>query len=130
MKLVRFGAAGREKPGIIDGEGRVHPFRIPLSLRTADGGKRRLTVGESAALPPVQIRTIVSTRHVPGAAWQPRRGTAAESVITLLSNAVRARLAPRTTLDVLARAVSGAILLEGPRGDADIVAPQLLKESR
>ena len=24
MKLVRFGVAGREKPGIVDGEGRIH----------------------------------------------------------------------------------------------------------
>lgn len=129
--LVRAGATYySDEFAAIDGEGFVHPFRIPLSLRTADGGKRRLAVGESTTLPPVQIRTIVSTRHEPGAAWQPRRGTAAESVITLLSNTVRARLAPRATLDVLARAVAGAILLEGPRGDADVVAPQLLKEFR
>ena len=129
--LVRAGATYySDEYAAIDSDGRVHPFQIPLSLRTADGGKRRVALGEGAAMPPVPVRTIVSTRHEPGAVWQPRLGTAAESVMTLLSNAVRARLAPRTTLDVLARAVSGAVLLEGPRGDADVVAPQLLKESR
>jgi hypothetical protein len=127
--LVRAGATYySDEFAAIDGDGRVHPFPIPLSLRTADGGKRRVAIGDGVALPPVSIRTVVSTRHEPGAVWQPRRGTAAESVMTLLSNAVRARLAPRTTLDVLARAASGAILLEGPRGDADVVAAQLLKE--
>jgi hypothetical protein len=128
--LVRAGATYySDEYAAIDTDGRVHPFRIPLSLRTGDGGKRRVAVGDGTAQP-VPIRTIVSTRHVPDATWQPRRGTPAESVMTLLSNAVRARLAPRTTLDVLARAAGGAVLLEGPRGDADVVAPQLLKESR
>ena len=129
--LVRAGATYySDESAAIDGEGRVHPFRNPLSLHTAKGGKRRVTVGEGAALPPVPIKTIVSTRHEPGVAWQPRRGTAAESVMTLMSNAVRVRLAPRITLDVLARAASCAVLLEGPRGDADVVAPQLLSELR
>jgi len=130
--LVRAGATYySDEYAAIDGQGRVHPFRIPLSLRTGDGGKRRVAIGDDApALPPVPIRTIVATRHEPGASWQPRRGTAAESVLTLLSNTVRARIAPRAALDVLARAAGGAVLLEGPRGDADLVAPQLLKESR
>jgi hypothetical protein len=129
--LVRAGATYySDEYAVIDTEGRVHPFRIPLSIRTGDGGKRRLAPDAAGTLPAVPIRTIVATRHSAGAVWQPRRGTPAEAVMALLSNAVRARLAPRATLDVLARAVDGAILLEGPRGDADVVAPQLLKECR
>ena len=128
--LVRAGATYySDEYAAIDSLGRVHPFPMPLSLRTGDGGKRRVAMSDTAAaLPPVPIRTIVATRHEPGASWQPRRGTAAESVMTLLSNTVRARLAPRATLEVLARAAGSAALLEGPRGDADLVARQLLKE--
>jgi hypothetical protein len=130
--LVRAGATYySDEYAVIDRDGRIHPFCVPLSIRTGDGGKRRVSLGDrTMARPAVPIRTIVSTRHEVGAVWQARRGTPAESAVTLLSNAVRVRLAPRSTLDVLARAVESAVLLEGPRGEASLVAPQLLNESR
>jgi hypothetical protein len=129
--LVRAGATYySDEYAVIDAEGRVHPFRTPMALRT-ESGKRRVQVNDgSPALGPVPIRLVVSTRHQPGAAWRPRRGTPAEAVLALLANTVRVRLAPRVALDVLARAAGAAILLEGPRGDADDVAPFLLKEFR
>jgi hypothetical protein len=128
--LVRAGATYySDEFAAIDAGGRVHPYRIPLSLRTAEGKRRVAVTDGSPELPPVPIRTIVSTRHQAGAAWQPRRGTPAEAVMALLANAIRVRLAPRVTLDVLARAADGAVLLEGPRGDADHVAPLLLERS-
>lgn len=130
--LVRAGATYySDEYAAIDRQGLVHAFKAPMSLRADENGTHRVTVGADApALPPVPIRTIVATRHEPGASWRPRRGTAAESVMTLLSNAVRAPQAPRAALDVLARAADGAVLLEGPRGDADLVAPQLLNGPR
>lgn len=129
--LVRAGATYySDEYAAIDSDGRVHPFRIPLSLRTADGKRRVQMQDGSSDLPPVPIRTIVRTRHQAGAAWDPRRGTSAEGVMALLANTVRARLAPRVTLEVLARAADRALMLEGPRGEADHVAPLLLKESR
>ena len=129
--LVRAGATYySDEFAAIDRQGLMHPYRVPISLRTVNG-KRRVPVDDgSPTLRPVPIRTIVATRHQPGAAWQPRRGTPAEAVMALLANTVRARLAPRVTLDVLARAAEGAILLQGPRGDADPVAQLLLKEPR
>ena len=129
--LVRAGATYySDQYAVLDRDGRVHPFSAPLSIRTSDGGKRRVRLGDGTpAGPPVPIRSVVATRHETGAVWQPRHGTAAESVMTLLASAVRVRLAPNT-LDVLARAVDAAVLLEGPRGEADAVAPQLLTVSR
>ena len=130
--LVRAGATYySDEYAAIDLKGRVHAFPMPLSLRSGDGRKRRVPIDDAKApLPPVPIRTIVSTRHEPGASWRPRRGTPAESVMTLLSNTITSRQAQPVTLDVLARATEGATLLEGPRGDADLIAPQLLRENR
>jgi len=130
--LVRAGATYySDEYAVIDRDGHVHPYCVPLSMRTADGGKRRVSLGDrTMARPAVPIRTIVATRHEPGAVWRARRGTPAESAMTLLSNAVRVRLAPPNTLDVLARAVENAVLLGGPRGEASLVAPQLLHASR
>jgi hypothetical protein len=129
--LVRAGATYySDEYAAIDADGRVHPFHVPLLLHTAEGKRRVEFRGDLSNLPPVPIRTIVSTRHQSGVGWRPRRGTPAEAVMTLLANTVRDRLAPRLTLDVLASAVESALLLEGPRGEADHVAAVLLNMSR
>lgn len=132
--LVRAGASYySDEFAVIDERGRVHAFRIPLSLRDGDGGVRRMSMtgpADATALTPLPIGVVVSTWHETGAVWGPRRGSSGESMMALLSNTVRARLAPGQTLKVLARAVHGAVMLEGPRGEADDVAPLLLEEIR
>ena len=132
--LVRAGATYySDEYAVLDAQGLVHPFRIRLSLRDAaregQAVKRRVPPdrARARALP---IGLVVATRHEANAGWQPRRGTAGEAVLALLSNTVRARLAPGLSLKVLARAVEGAVLLEGSRGEADRVAPRLLEELR
>lgn len=126
--LARAGATYySDEYAVIDQHGRVHPFAIPLSLRTETGAKERApTQAPAAPLPPLPVRTIVATRHEPGAVWRPRRGTPGEALLTLLSNTTRARRASRAAMDVLARAVEGAELLEGPRGEAEAVAAALI----
>jgi hypothetical protein len=117
---------------VVDREGRVHPYRLPASIRQdADGGVERLLLHDSPHDPPaVPIGIVVAMRYEAGAAWQPRRGTRGEAVMTLLSQTVRARLAPADVLQVLARAVEDATMLEGIRGEAAGAAAQLLEELR
>lgn len=130
--LVRAGATYySDEFAVIASNGAVHPFRIPLSFREP-GGRRRVDLSGAPAEalpPPLRIRTIVVTRHELGAEWRPRRGTPGEALIALLSNTVRARVAPGDSMKVLARALVDAVMLEGPRGDADLLAPRLLEAS-
>jgi len=129
--LVRAGATYySDEFAVIDRQGLVHPFRIPLSLRNDAGGATRVRPADSHALPALPMRLVVSTGYEPGAQWQPRRGTAGEGLMALLSNTVRARLAPRDTMHALARAVEHAALVASPRGEADEVATSLLEASR
>ncbi len=115
--LVRAGATYySDEYAVIDADGCVHPFRIPVSVR--------------APVPPLRLRTIVITRHQPGAEYRPRRATPVEAVTALLSNAVRGRIPPSASMKVFARATEGAVILEGPRGEADEAAPLVLQESR
>ncbi len=127
--LVRAGAIYySDEYAVIDSQGFVHPFQRPISLRTASGTVRRTMLRNPNFAGAVPLRLVVSTRYEPGAEWRPRRGTAAEALLVLLSNTVRARLAPRETLRVLARAVARAELLEGCRGEAESVALLLLED--
>jgi hypothetical protein len=129
--LVRAGATYySDEFAVIDARGRVHPFAKPLSLRLDSGGVRRIRVpeiGGSVGRNPLSIGIIVSTRYVEGQRWQPRAAAGGEALLALLANTVRARLAPRQTLQVLARAVERATLFDGPRGDADRAAHELLR---
>lgn len=127
--LVRAGATYySDEFAVIDRRGLVHPFRIPLSLRNDSGGARRVRPIDSGDVPALPIRLVVSTAYEPGAEWQPRRGTAGEGLIALLSNTVRARIAPREAMQTLARAVEHAAMIASPRGNADEVAASLLEE--
>jgi hypothetical protein len=120
---------GKSEFAVIDRQGLVHPFRIPLSLRTESGSARRVSPPGRSDLPAVPIRLVVGTSYEPGAVWQPRRGSSAEALMVLFANTVRARIAPRETLQVLARAVEHATMLEGPRGEAETVAMSVLESA-
>ena len=129
--LVRAGAGYySDEFAVIDAGGLVHPFRIPLSLRNESGGAQRVVVDLEDEAKPLPIGLVVTTRYEDGATWNPRRGTPGEAAMALLANTVRARIAPAHTLTVLARAAVHAVLLDGPRGDADDTALRLLAESR
>ena len=60
--------------------------------------------------------------------WQPRRLSAGEGVLALLANTVPARERPQESLRTLSRAVRGATVLEGDRGEAGPTAAALLEE--
>lgn len=128
--LVRAGATYySDEFAVLDAGGRVQPFARPLRLRDESGSIRRVTaaeIGGHVGLEPLPIGLIVSTRFEADARWTPRVATAGEGVLALLENTVRVRLAPRETLRTLARAVEGATIQQGPRGEADEVAHALL----
>jgi hypothetical protein len=125
--LVRAGARYySDEFAVINQLGQVQPFAIPLSLRNDSGGVRRLTAHQPGPAPAVPIRLVVSTRYEADAEWRPRRGSPAEALMVLLANTVRARIAPRETLAVLAKAVEHAAFVTSVRGEADTVAAMLI----
>lgn len=130
-ELVKRGAHYfSDEYAVIDSEGLVHPYPKPLGLRSRDaltsedlhvselGG----TVGDVA----VPLGLAVVTHYVPGAKWEPRRLTAGEGTLALLSHTVPARKRPAESMQVLTRAVNGTVVLEGDRGEAEEFAELLL----
>ena len=131
-ELVRAGADYySDEYAVIDREGRVHPYPRPLAVREGDGLKQtRRTVeefGGSVGEGPLPVGLLVVSHYERGAGWRPRRLTAGECVLELLSNTVPARRSPARAMGALTKAAAGATVLAGPRGEAAVVAQAILR---
>lgn len=130
--LVRAGAVYySDEFAPIDDDGLVHPYAKPLSLRGANQLQTNHlveTLGGVAGEEPVPVGAVVAASYRPGAEWQPKRLTEGEGALAILAHTVPARERPEQSLRAIKRAVEGATLLEGERGEADEIAPLLLAE--
>lgn len=131
-ELVRAGAEYySDEYAVIDREGRVHPYARPLAVREGDSLRQtRKTVeefGGSAGERPLPIGLVVVSRYERGTSWRPRPLTSGECVLELLSNTVPARRSPARALSALTKAAAGASALNGPRGEAAVVAEAIMR---
>ena len=130
--LVRAGAVYySDEFAVLDGDGLVHPYPKPLSLR--DDGQLQSdhhveSMGGVAGEDPLEIGAVVVTTYRREASWQPRRLSAGEGAMALLSHTVPAHSKPAETMRTLSRAVEGAVVIESERGEADAVVPSLLAD--
>jgi hypothetical protein len=129
--LVRAGATYySDEYAVLDPQGRVHPFPAPLSLRGQRGAPSQKLSAESlggAGRRPLPVGLVAFSRHEPGARWRPRGLTLGQAVLALLAHTIPARRRPAMVLPTLGRALSGAVLLRGRRGEAVDVAGSLLR---
>jgi hypothetical protein len=130
--LVRAGATYySDEFAVFGDDGLIHPYAKPLSLRPdppirqSDHGVEEL--GGVAGQEPIPLGLLVVTYFQPEARWQPKQLSAGEAALALLSSTVTARSRPDEAMRALARALDGAVALEGERGEADEVAGQLLE---
>jgi hypothetical protein len=130
--LVRAGAVYySDEFAVIDRDGLVRPYAKDLSVRDngwAQTHRAVETFGGVAGREPVPLRMIVITTYRPDAEWRPETRSAGSGAMALLGNAVPARERSREVLEAVRRAADGAVVLEGDRGDAEALAPLLLKE--
>jgi hypothetical protein len=131
-ELVKVGATYySDEYAVLDSEGHVHPFPKPLSIRPRNGLGVRTDVtelGGTAGTEPLQLGLIVVAQYRRDATWQPRTLSKGEAVIQLLAHTIPAKARPEATMNAIRQAVdgSGAVALEGERGDASTMVEQLL----
>lgn len=127
--LVAAGATYySDEYAVLDARGRLLPYAKRPGLRRAAGtAKVRLDLPARVGHDAVPVGAVALTRYEQAAEWRPRRATAGEAMTALLDNTVLVRARPRATLDTLARAATGVVALEGPRGDAELMAGRLLE---
>ncbi len=128
--LVESGATYfSDEYAVLDADGNVHPYARRLSIRGDGAATEERPVSELggvAAEDRAEVGTVLMTRYRAGAQWVPTRVSAGHGVVALLANTVPAQERPRESLQALGRAIRGATILEGDRGEAGEVASQLL----
>ena len=131
--LVRGGATYySDEYALFDDEGRVHPYARPLRIRTVDGNSRIMCqpemLGGSRGVEPLPLGFIVVTQYRSGAEWQPYRLSPGKALLALLRNTVSIRRRPHSCLSTLCNVVTSAVAVQSVRGEADEIAPLLLRE--
>src|SRR5437763_4171673 len=129
--LVRAGAAyGSDEFALLDRDGLVHPFPKPLSLR-APASYQQVDVtlaefGGEEVTQPVRAGLIAITSYVWGALWRPSPLSQAQGALALLAHTVVARSRPVQAMAAIGRTVSGATIVQSPRGESEEVVEHLL----
>jgi hypothetical protein len=129
-ELVTAGATYySDEFAVLDDDGLVHPFPKPLSIR-ADGASQVdhdvTALGGVTGDAPLPIGLIALVQFIPGSHWDPARLSGGQAVLAMLSNTVPAQERPEQALASIRRAVDGAVVLQGDRGEAPEVARDLL----
>jgi len=130
--LVRAGAEYFcDEFAVLDRSGRVHPFAKPISVHRSAPSKSELlsveAIGGRTAEQPARVGMIVVTRYQPGARSRFREASPGQGVLDLIRNAFAARSSPSQVLRASRNACADAILLRGPRGEAQQVVEPLLR---
>lgn len=128
--LVRSGATYySDEFAVLDRTGRVRPYARPLRLREDrhDLPCRARALGAPVGSGPIPVGLIAATKYQPNSSFLPRRLTAAEAALQLISNTLAIRRYPRRGLATLRAAVANAAGLEGARGEADGAVSRLLE---
>jgi hypothetical protein len=118
---------------VLDERGLVHPYAKRLSIRQRTwndphvGDQHVSVFGGVAGEKPIEIGLIISTRYRPDAQWEPQEASSGQGVMALLENTVVAQERPDESFAALKRAVHGAVVLQGDRGDAKLMVDRVLR---
>lgn len=130
--LVRAGATYySDEYAVLDKQGRVHPYHKPISLRKENSYQSTdypLEIfGGRAGVKPLKMGLVISSRFQADSQWRPRPLSAGRGVLIMLENTVSARRAPQIALATLQRAIGNAAILQGTRGEAEAIVPDILR---
>lgn len=109
---------------MLAGKGRVHPYAKPLSLREGDFQQVDRAVASFGRTPgelPLRVETVLACGYRPDVEWRRSRRSVGRGVLAMLANTVPARSRPAEALHAVTRALNGAAILEGERGEASTV---------
>jgi Rps23 Pro-64 3,4-dihydroxylase Tpa1-like proline 4-hydroxylase len=124
-ELVRRGAVYySDRFAVLDGQGRVHPYRAPLEI---DGKLQRdlRLVQDDVAAEPLPLGLVLACGGPPAAVWRPRVGRGRRSALPLVEAAVGPRDDDRLA-DLVAILEPTLVTLRGPWPDPVGAAAHLL----
>lgn len=130
--LVEAGATYySDEYAVLDMQGRVHPYPQPLAVRKPGKVQQTKcpveTIGGNVGVKPLPVGLVIVSKFREKARWRPIPLTAGHGVLELLDNTVPARRKPEVVLPTLQKAVMGATILKGDRGEVEAVVQRILK---
>src|SRR3954471_381460 len=114
---------------VLDERGLVHPYAKSLSIRDRERAQSDHDVesfGGIAGAEPLRIGAVVFTKYRAGAEWEPTRLSPARGALAMLEHTLPVLERSEESIRAIRRAIDGALLLEGDRGEAGATAQQLL----
>jgi len=128
--LVRCGATYHsDEYAVVDTDGVIEPYAKPLSLRFDRPDEPGVPVPvprQRIAAGPIRCGLIVVTSYERGAPWLPVPLSKAEGALVLLRNTVAAQERPSDALRAVGRVSQDAEVISAARGEASVVARDLL----
>jgi len=129
-ELVRNGATYySDEYAVLDENGLVHPFPRDLSIRDEGFKEREAPVTEFGGITgtePIPVGAVIITEFVEGGEWDPVSLTVGQGIMEVIPHTIPRNFNTQFSLKVLNTAVSDAIILKSPRGDASDLAIKLL----
>jgi hypothetical protein len=107
----------------------VHPFHKPIEIRGEGYRQSKVDVrslGGTFGTEPLPVGLVLITQYKAGAKWKPQVLTPGKAVLEIFSNTLSAQRYADQALSSLSKAVSGAKVLKGARGEASELALQIL----
>ena len=129
--LVRAGASYySDEFAVLDRKGRVFPYPLPLREKTGSGPASVVVppqeLGGSVGTRALPVGLILSTRFDPTREGRLQRLSSGRGALELMAHAVQARLRPQAVMESVGTAAAGAIILKGPRGEAEKIVDTIL----
>ncbi|HKX84888.1 MAG TPA: hypothetical protein VJL58_11750 [Pyrinomonadaceae bacterium] len=129
-ELVKQGAEYySDEYAVIDADGLVHPFERDLSIRVDDGDTRVpiSSLGGKAGTTPLPLGILLLTSFEPGASFTPERLSLGTAIVETIPFAIPLLLQPERTIEQLKNALTNAITIKTPRGEASEAAAKVLE---
>lgn len=129
-ELVKNGAVYySDEYAVLDESGLVHPFPRDLSIRDKAFSEREVPVSElggTTGTEPIPVGAVILTAYEEDGQWEPERVTAGQGIMEMIPHTIPRNFNTKFSLKVLNTAISDAIILKSPRGDARDLAINLL----
>ena len=116
---------------VLDQQGLVQPYPVPLSIRGMPGQPAQKTpveaLGGQVGSAPLPVGLVVVTAYQPGARWRPAALSAGQTLLALMDNAVAARREPSYSMPILRATIAAATAVQSKRGEAGAIVRALLR---
>lgn len=133
IELVKRGASYySDEYAVLDKDGLVHPFARKLSVRapgTVWSEKNGIPVeefGGKAAEKPIEVGLALFAEYEPNGSWSPEILSTGVGMMEALNHTIPLRVNTEFSLNVLKNALSRAIILRSPRGEASETAKYII----